>query len=451
MHKHYFLILILLTFISCGTVTSGNTQEEADTNQDNNEVLQEVLITCKEAVTTKSFSKAYSPQSVQIETPNSLTVLLAETPTFKETLFDNQGLYKLFQTEYFWADETEKNLDVNTYTDPQKLIDDLKYKEDRWSFAVTPELYNNAVSQKSVGFGFSCQDIKTGCLITYVRIDSPADKMDLRRGDIIQKIDNQTATQELIYAKGQEEKRLNFELSRPNSNELCSGKVLPREYTYKVVKSKTVNTSKNEKVGYLRLDSFLGDDKILAQIDNSFNNFKKNSIEKLVIDLRYNGGGSVNLASKLLDKLVINKQNQTQFTLAWNEAYKSQNQTYTFDFSSNALDLKQILFLTTQGSASASELIISAMKPYLPEENVVIIGDKTHGKPVGMSGQYDGNYYYFLINFVVKNSLGFYDYFDGLAVTSGCSITDDPFHEMGDPKESMLKSALQYIDTGSCQ
>lgn len=451
MHKHYFLTFILLTFIlltfiSCGTVTSGNT------NQDNNETtIGEVSITCKERKSTKSLHKAYYKNNIQFEAPMGLKLLLATKPIVEKATFDNQGLYTLFQTEYFWADETKKNFDVSTYTDPQKLINDLKYQKDRWSFAVTPELYNNAVSQKSVGFGFSCQDIETGCLITYVRIDSPADKMDLRRGDIVQKINNQTATQELIYAKGQEEKLLTFELSRPNSNELCSGKVLPREYTYKVVESKTLQTLKNEKVGYLRLDSFLGDNKILAQIDNAFNNFKKKSIEKLVIDLRYNGGGSVELASKLLDKLVINKKNQTQFTLAWNESYKSQNQTYTFDSSSNSLDLKQILFLTTQGSASASELIISAMKPYLPEEDVVIIGDRTHGKPVGMSGQSDGSYYYFLINFVVKNALGFYDYFDGLPVTSGCAVADDPFHEMGDPKESLLKSALHYIDTGSCQ
>jgi hypothetical protein len=91
------------------------------------------------------------------------------------------------------------------------------------------------------------------------------------------------------------------------------------------------------------------------------------------------------------------------------------------------------------------------MKPYLSEDNIVIIGDKTHGKPVGMGGKTDVNYYYFLINFVVKNSLGFYDYFEGLPVTSGCDIKDDPFHEMGDPKESMLKAALHYVDTGSCK
>ena len=445
-YKINLFTLILFIFTACGDVTTSQTVP-----LDNNETLEDVSITCQKLKSTNSFDKVYYNEPIQFQAPINLKLLLAYKPLFQKNTFDNQGLYRLFQTEYFWANETKKNLDVSLYSDPQKLIDDIKYNKDRWSFAVTPELYNDAISQKSIGFGFSCHDTDRGCLITYIRIDSPADKIDLRRGDIVQKINNQLATQERIYAKGKEEKLIDFELLRPNSNEHCLGKLLPREYSYKVVKSKTLKTLKNEKVGYLRLDSFLGDNEILTQIDNAFNGFKKESIQKLVIDLRYNGGGSVDLASKLLDKLVINKKNQTQFILAWNEAYKNRNTTYTFDFSSNALDLKQILFLTTKNSASASELIISAMKPYLPEEDVVIIGDKTHGKPVGMSGQFDGSYYYFLINFVVQNALGFYDYFEGLPVTSGCSIADDPFHEMGDPKESMLKSALHYIDTGSCQ
>ncbi|SFV71078.1 Carboxyl-terminal protease [hydrothermal vent metagenome] len=439
-YKLYFYTLILFVFTSCGNETA-----------DNNQNFKDSPIICQEDKSITSLYKEDYQKPIQFKAPQNLKLLLTDKKIAKKSSFDKQGLYNLFQTEYFWAEETKKNLDVSGYTEPQKLIDDIKYKDDRWSFAVTKKLYNDAISQKSIGFGFSCQDIEKGCLITYVRIDSPADKIDLRRGDIIQKINNQTATKELIYAKGQEKKLLKFELLRPNNNKHCSGKIKAREYRYKVVNSKILTTLKNEKIGYLRIDSFLGDNEILAQINNSFNNFKKNSIQKLVIDLRYNGGGSVDLASKLLDKLVINKENQTQFTLAWNKAYQNRNQKYSFAYSLNALDLKQILFLTTRNSASASELIISAMKPYLPEEDVVIVGDRTHGKPVGMSGQNDGTYYYFLINFVVKNSLGFYDYFDGLSVTSGCNVADDPFHEMGDPKESMLKSALQYIDTGSCQ
>jgi hypothetical protein len=440
-YKLFFLTLILLCLSSCGSVETSNDSLNND-----------ILVTCKQENSTMNFNKIYSKIPIQIENPSSIKLLITNKSSIVEkTTFDQTGLYNLFKTEYFWADETPKNFDITHYSDPQLLINDLKYTDDRWSFAVTPKVYNSTISQKSIGIGFSCHDIENGCLITYVRINSPADKIDLRRGDIIQTVNMQRATQALIYSKGQEKQQINFKLLRPNKNQLCEGKVIPREYSYDVVASKMLKTPLNKKVGYLRLDSFLGDDKILPQLNTAFNSFKKESIEKLIIDLRYNGGGSVDLASKLLDKLTVNQEGQTQFTLAWNETYKKKNSVYVFNKTSNALNLKQILFLTTQSSASASELIISAMQPYLTESDVVIIGEKTHGKPVGMSGQSDGNYYYFLINFVVQNSLGFYDYFEGIPVTSGCNIADDPFHEMGDKDEAMLKSALLYVDEGRCK
>ncbi|RUM68976.1 MAG: hypothetical protein DSZ07_05615 [Sulfurovum sp.] len=434
-----FIILFVLT--ACETTSSNNTS------------IDKPIMSCKQNKNLSVLNKNFQNDSVEVEALDGLNILIADTkiPIAKKTTFDKAGLYNLFKTEYFWADKTPRNLNINNYNEPQKLIDDAKYSVDRWSFAITPEIYNNAISQKSVGFGFACQNINLGCLITMVRIDSPADKIDLRRGDIIQKIDGAEVTRELIYTKGQEDKSVEFEILRQNSDEICTGNVTPREYTYKVVEYKTIKNRSSKEIGYLRLDSFLGDDKILAQLDNAFEYFQKKYVEKLVIDLRYNGGGSVDLASKLLDKLAINRKNQTQFTLAWNNNYTKKNQVYKFKHASNALDLKQIIFLTTRATASASELVISAMKPYLPEEDIVIIGDKTHGKPVGMNGQSDGSYYYFLINFVVQNSLGFYDYFEGLPVTTGCNVKDDPFHEMGDPKESMFKSALQYINRGSCQ
>jgi len=443
-YKALLFTTILFILTACQTTSSNN-----------NTSIDKPIMSCKQNKNLSILNKNFQNDSIEVEALDGLNILIADTkiPRAEKTTFDKVGLYNLFKTEYFWADKTPKNLNLNNYSEPQKLINDAKYSVDRWSFAITPELYNNAISQKSIGFGFACQDMNLGCLVTMVRIDSPADKIDLRRGDIIQKIDGTNGTQEVIYAKGQEEKSVEFEILRQNSDEICTGKLTPREYTYKVVEYKTIKSTSTstQQIGYLRLDSFLGDDKILAQLDDAFDFFQKNYIEKLVIDLRYNGGGSVNLASKLLDKLAINRKDQTQFTLAWNNNYTKNNQVYRFKRASNALDLKQIIFLTTRATASASELVISAMKPYLPEEDIVIIGEKTHGKPVGMNGQTDGSYYYFLINFVVQNSLGFYDYFEGLPVTSGCNVKDDPFHEMGDPKESMFKSALQYINRGSCQ
>jgi C-terminal processing protease CtpA/Prc len=408
-------------------------------------------MSCQPATTSALFNKPQQNHFAIANPTNEPKILITKSET-TPLAFDKEGLYELFQTLYYWAEDTVEDFDYNRYTSPQSLINDLRNKKDRWSVAFTKEAYNNLISQKSGGFGFSCQDVTEGCHVTFVRIDSPADQVGLKRGDIVTKINNIKATHARIYAQGKElEKQVNFLVTRKESNQACSCSVTPRDYTFKVAKGSTITTPQGEKVGYLRLDSFMGAEKIVAQIDEAFNNFKKESIEKLVIDLRYNSGGSVTVASKLLDKLTTSQTGKEQFTLAWNDDYKKNNQTYRFNKESNSLALKQILFLTTQGSASASELVISAMQPYLRSEDVVVIGDKTHGKPVGMSSVADKNFYYFLINFVVKNSEGFYDYFNGLPVTNGCNIKDDPFHEMGNPEERMLKAALNYVDVGSCK
>jgi C-terminal processing protease CtpA/Prc len=110
--------------------------------------------------------------------------------------------------------------------------------------------------------------------------------------------------------------------------------------------------------------------------------------------------------------------------------------------------MKRVIFLVTKDSASASELVISALKPYLGNTNVVTIGADTHGKPVGMSGKVYGTNYYFLINFFVRNNAGDPTSFNGIPAT--CTAEDDLTHLMGDENETMLKTALYYIENDAC-
>jgi len=443
-YKTPLLATLILLLTSCGSSSATSQAKNYDDS----------MMTCEQDSTDTLTKTSHYSSIGTIDNPTHANNILVQNISSTEDLkFSRQDLYRLFQTEYFWASETEKNIDYTAYSSPQSLIDDLKYSKDRWSFAITKKAYQDISSQKSGGFGFICQDVSAGCHVVYVRIDSPVDKIGLKRGDIITKLNHQHATNALIHeiSQEQQEELVTLKILRQNSNERCSAKVTPREYTYKVVLDKIMETDDHHKVGYFRLDSFLGDKEINQQIDSAFDKFKKESISKLIIDLRYNGGGSVDIASKLLNKLTHKKDNEPQFTLSWNDEYKHNDEIYRFKTEENSLDTEQIIFLTTQNSASASELVISAMKPYLGERNVIQIGDRTHGKPVGMSGKVDTDYYYFIINFVVKNSLGFYDYFNGLKVTEGCQIEDDPYHEMGDRNESMLKAALHYIDKGSCK
>ncbi|MCK4441579.1 MAG: PDZ domain-containing protein [Sulfurovaceae bacterium] len=358
-------------------------------------------------------------------------------------------LYNLFKTQYFWADKVPNSIDLDKYNSPNEMIDNLRYKpKDRWSMVLTKQQNSNFLNQKSGGFGFASVDINSTIVVLFVRINSPADKAGLKRGDIIKKIDNENASiNKILSYRTKLDTEIKFDIYRKSTNKNLTIYIKVQDYSFRVSDKKILYTSNGENVGYFRLDSFTAT--ATQEIDKAFDYFKSENIDKLVVDLRYNGGGSVITASILLDKLTRDRDNQLQFKMRWNDTYQNKNRVATFETDENSIDLKQIIFLTTQNTASASELVINAMRPYLGN-NIVIIGDRTHGKPVGMEGKTDGVYIYYLINFVIENHNGFYDYFNGLPVTSGCKTPDDIAHQLGDPKEEMLKKALFYIDNGHC-
>ena len=359
-------------------------------------------------------------------------------------------LHNLLLSEYFWADKIDKSVNYKKYTTPQSMIDGLKYTPiDRWSMAITKEENSNFMNQKSGGFGFAYKkDTNGDIVVIYTRLDSPAFKAGLKRGDIIEAIDNQEPTlEQMKIASSDINKSSLFRVYRASSDEYLEIGIVSQEYTFSVTKVSTVSSEKNKTIGYMRFDSFTAT--ATEEIDKAFDYFKEQHIKKLVIDMRYNGGGSVVTASILLDKLIRDRDEEIQFKMVWNDNYKYKNQVGRFETDENSLALDTIIFLTSKNSASASELVINSLKPYLGDR-VVIIGSKTHGKPVGMEGRTDGTYIYYLVNFVIQNRDGFYDYFDGLEVTDGCEVEDDLTHQLGDREEEMLKKALFYIDNNHC-
>ena len=351
---------------------------------------------------------------------------------------ENAFVNNLFHTEYLWFDEVA-DVDYNAYDTPQALIDALKVPQDKWSFSITESQYEDMVNQKTAGFGFG---YTTDFRVFLVRISSPADLAGLQRGDLILKINGEAVSDENIAAASQNLKvATTFTVERLGVNKNIV--VTPKEYTFKVTKGKILSGN----IGYLRYDAFT--DTSYLEYEAEFTKFKAAGITDLIVDLRYNGGGSVEAASGLLDNFVKNHEGEQQVTLDWNVNNKSKNTSYTFDSDEkNDLDMSRVIFLVTKNSASASELVISSLNPYLGDANVVTIGDYTHGKPVGMGGRVFESNYYFLINFYVKNSADEVTSLKGIAPT--CPAKDDITHLMGDPEELMLKTALHYIDTGNC-
>ncbi len=349
-------------------------------------------------------------------------------------------LYNLFKTEYLWSDTVADDVNYSQYTTAQEMIDALKDTKDRWSFAQTLDDYVNMQQQQSLDFGcmYASYTIKN------IRIGSPCDLIGLQRGDVMIKVNGEEANSQ-NYSQAQANEGVESTLTIERNGTQLEVNITPMTYTYKVVKTKIITKDDESKIGYMSYDAFTSASQ--SEIDNAFTYFKANGIDELVLDLRYNGGGSLTLASILLDKIAgQHHENDVQFYSKWNEAYQSKNGYYYFEEDNNSIEIKRVFCLTTEATASASEVVINALKPYV---DVKLIGEKTHGKPTGMQGKQKDNMVYWLINFSLYNANDEGDFYTGLEVD--CQANDNLNFERDNVHEDMLATALHYSQYGVCE
>ena len=204
-------------------------------------------------------------------------------------------------------------------------------------------------------------------------------------------------------------------------------------------------------VGYLNLRTFVSTAD--AQLRQAFDEFRIAGLTDFVIDLRYNGGGLVATTELLGDLLggarsTSDVFSQTRFNAARAPA---NDEIRRFRDDPAAVAPVRIAFLTTDSTASASELLINSMAPWV---EIAIVGQDTFGKPVGqsafdLSGCQDRLR---LVTFRTDNALDQGSYFDGLAPTLpfACSAADDLSRPQGDPGEAMTAAALDWLATGQC-
>ena len=128
-----------------------------------------------------------------------------------------------------------------------------------------------------------------------------------------------------------------------------------------------------------------------------------------------------------------------------NDKNAFRNEVVRFETQPGALTLNRLVVITTQGSASASELVINSLRPFIP---VVIVGDRTYGKPVGQYAIPFCDKILAPVSFQLRNANGEGDFFDGLP--ADCAAPDDLDHPIGDAMEGSLREALTVISTGAC-
>ncbi|GGG59440.1 S41 family peptidase [Bizionia arctica] len=379
--------------------------------------------------------------------------------------------------------DSEYDTFINSFSSPEACFESLLYQRqtiDRFSWITDnyielQQQLNGTTYNNGMEFGlvrFSSTSSEVFGYIRYVLPNTDAESKGLQRGMIFHAIDG-VSINVSNYINLLSPNNYTINLATYNDNgtpETDDDSIDPinqsvnlskAPYTENPIFISEVLQVANQNVGYLMYNGFTRD--FDTQLNDNFNYFKSQNIQNLVLDLRYNSGGSVNTAILLSSMITGQFTGQVFNTNQWNSEIQAQldpsdlinNFTDNDDGSTlNSLNLGKVYILTSLSTASASELVINCLNPYI---NVVQIGTTTTGKYQASITLYDSPDFsssdvnpihtYAMQPLVLKtlNSVGNTDYIDGLEPDFTAKENYGNLGVLGNPEETLLAIALQHI------
>lgn len=404
--------------------------------------------------------------------------------TSEENQYVNKWILENMEGWYLWNDALPQNADLNL--DPAEYFSGLLSDEDRFSWIQEDyqELLNSLQGiNKETGFEFvlyreSENSSSVVAQILYVKPSSPAEAAGLQRGDLITHINGKAIDVDNYGDLIQELKEDQTLVYKPikvgedSFGEPVSVTLSALEYAENPNYLFKVIEQGPHKIGYYVYNFFAtgsgdNDDSYDAQMDDIFSIFKSEGITDLVLDLRFNSGGSEVSAKSLASLAGAGiSSNDLFFSRVYNAGLMEEIRTnpelgdaylksFFQDKASNVgnqLLGKKVYILTSSRTASASELIINSLKPYM---QVVLIGDVTYGKNVGSISIYeedDAKNTWGMQPIIVKvaNSVGFADYGEGFIPDIENRDNSLYLYPLGDTRENLLAEAIAHI-TGEAE
>lgn len=449
---------------------------------------QSILLSTLVVIGLATSCKKSSTPADTASTPETNTL---QTSTTNRDYLTKDSIFLYAKQTYFWnvGMPSYDGFNPRQYATNDAVIAALKALpstggKDKYSF-----IDNGAVATQLGGvsgdFGFSIFFASTNDLrIKLVYATSPAATVGLKRGYQITKINGFTdintskaSIDKIEDAVFGNDATISLTVLKPDGT---SQDVVVSRTTYNInpILYSNTYTVGTKKVGYIVFNSFTTNS--TALLDAAFAKFATDGVSELIVDLRYNGGGSVATSEAFTNLIAPSSQNgKIMYTTYWtqtmqdNKATILQNQKFYakgndgvtrlysfFDYPwvptqaagnqevfakrGTLNNLSRVYFLVTASTASASELLINNLKPVM---DVKLIGKKTYGKPVGFIGLHIDKNDLYIPQFQTKNQLNQGDYFDGMAVDK--DIADDITKEFGDQTEKLLAQALNYSASGS--
>ena len=434
---------------------------------------------------------------INVENPQTGTTTTTTVPTADIEI--NDYIWEGLNTYYYWQEDVpmlansiqDDAAGYQTYlestVDPEDFFENLNHSEDRFSWIVDDyqDLENQLAGiSANDGMNFLISRQCDGCnelfgFVTYVLPDSDAASKGIERGDLFTTIGGSTLTvnnyqrllnsQKMSYTIGLVEYNGNTGSFNLTGETVTLNKV--ENFQENPIHKNAILLEGDHRIGYLMYNQFVNE--FDDQLIEVFSDFASQNVTDLVLDLRYNGGGSVQTCTYLASMITGQFNGEIFAKQIWNSkllAYfdsLNNNSDDSDDFELNnyftnsttdnvplpSLNLSTVYILTSNRSASASELLINGLAPHI---NVVQIGSTTYGKNVGSITLYDyidnnrtknPNHTYAMQPIVLKiaNSVDFADYADGLEPDHEKSERASSMGVLGERSEPLLYTAINLI------
>ena len=376
---------------------------------------------------------------------------------------------------YYWHDEmdsTVKALNQSSFDNIYDFFEATLYPRDRWSWMADGSYYAQSETGEYSGtYGASLMqqieyyndyDIR----VAYVYPGSSFERNGVKRGWILTKIADRPVMETVKDGSFYSEYSKSPQTFTFADNDGATH-TFTAQSTSLETKSALLSTvfmpsdfpGLNEPVGYFHYLAFKAD--FLNDIHEAISKFKQADVHKLILDLRYNGGGDSRASQLLVNYLAPKSADHKPYVhRSHNKAHQDEDIVDSISRIPGALDLDALYCIVSSGTASASEMIMNGLRPYL---DVTMVGDTTYGKPNGMyvflypdnprslnkynNGDYSDLKYVFLpISFFNKNGVG--DIIPEEGFIPDNYRPDDLKHEFG-VEEDNIKACLTKIVTGS--
>lgn len=363
-------------------------------------------------------------------------------------------------------------LKTDARTNSGKLLDQFHFSQD------TQEYEQQTQSGVVGGFGVRLglvNPVAPSLVVLFTEPNSPATNAStpLLRGARILTVNGEpafspdTGFNSALFSRSLGQ-NLTIEFQNPGETESTTVSLSSAPVVTSPVQNARVVENGDSKVGYVLFNSHITTSE--PALVDAFSTFEQEGIDELVLDLRYNGGGSLFIASQLAYMIagegasadrdfarIMGNDKQTSISIPFINDWLSPESGEFVSLPS--VSLPRVFILSSGRTCSASEAIINGLQGIGVE--VVQIGSTTCGKPFGFLPQDNCGTTYFTVQFETANDLGFSGYADGFSPQNqlgsfgislpGCFVVDDTSRPLGDPQEASFATALNYMNEGVCQ